>query len=141
MVALLILALAAQPVPATFYNRPGARPGDVAISLERCRMIVTGTTALGPPLGPPVLNGGEVRAPDDLRRCMRERGWRRFALTRAARRRLAAMPPARRAASIARLEGAVRPAGSRPLDPPPIRLRVPALTDDVATPAGLEPAT
>lgn len=114
---ILALLLAGQLPADTFYNRAGARPGEVAAELARCRAIATGpmagTTALGRPLGPPVAAGAGDRPPaEDLDACMRSRGWRLFAMGPALRRRLAALSPPRAARERARLEGARRPAGA-----------------------------
>lgn len=114
MIALAPLLLTLQPIPQTFYNRPGAAPGDVAAALAQCRTITTGTTALGPPLDTAAIGGGRAgQAPDDTERCMLLKGWRLYALGPALRRRLSAMPPAKAAAALDALAGAARPAGSR----------------------------
>jgi hypothetical protein len=114
MIALAPLLLIMQSIPPTFYNRPGAGPGDQAAALARCRTIATGTTEVGRPLDTAPIGGEPAgRTPDDIESCMALRGWRLYAIGPALRRRLAAMPPARAAAMLDALAGAERPLGSR----------------------------
>lgn len=114
MIALAPLLLSMQPIPPTFYNRPGAVPGEVTAALAQCRTIATGTTALGPPLDTAPIGGGRTRqASDDIPDCMALKGWRLYAIGPALARRLAAMPRARAAAALDALTGARNPAGVR----------------------------
>lgn len=113
LLALPLLTAAQGPVPATFYNRPGATPATLAAELRRCRVITTRTHGgVGRALTPPIAVPGEDVAPArpaTIADCMATRGWRRYALGDKDRAALEALAPDARAATLARLRAAECP--------------------------------
>ena len=101
-------AVVADPVPLTFYNRPGATLAEVERDLRRCRLITTGPAAGSErPDGAARLdNGGQGAAPDEtIEACMAAYGWRIYALSARERRIFATLDPAARRRAWARLVG------------------------------------
>lgn len=96
-----------QPVPATFYNRPGADAALVAAERARCRAIATGPMVEGRALTAPVGAAESVLSSDAD--CMIARGWRLYRLSRGEQARLVKLSPARRHRLLQRLAGAMRP--------------------------------
>lgn len=129
LLALALLATAQGPVPATFYNRPGAPPALLATELRRCRTITTGShREAGRALTPPIaasenVDAAPVRSPT-IEDCMVMRGWRVYALDGGERATLKALSPDARANALAKLRAAEDPErGTLLHDRPRIRLR------------------
>lgn len=114
LLALALLATAQGPVPATFYNRPGATSAILAAELRRCRTITTGPQgeagrALTPPIAAPEdVDAAPARSPA-IEDCMVMRGWRVYALDRGERATLEALSPDARANALAKLRAAEDP--------------------------------
>ncbi|WP_322963957.1 hypothetical protein [Sphingomonas fuzhouensis] len=109
-------ATVADPVPPVFYNRPGAKVEDVEAERRLCRRITTGPTTGGErPDGAALLDNG-ARAVDpgtSIDACMKERGWRLYALSARERAVLAGLGSEARSRIWTRLAGRARPGMGR----------------------------